>query len=79
MKPVPSGASQDDDILLFQLLGRLKMVRRADWVREGIAAPESVADHSFRVAAMVAGLAPAFKGIDRARVRHLEERDVLVA
>lgn len=38
-------------------VGRVKKIKRAGWVREGIAGCESVADHSFRVAvaAMVFG------------------------
>lgn len=33
-------------------VGKVKKVKRAGWVREGVANPESVADHSFRVAVM---------------------------
>lgn len=33
-------------------IGKVKKVKRAGWIREGITNPESVADHSFRVAVM---------------------------
>lgn len=33
-------------------IGKVKKVKRAGWVREGITNPESVADHSFRVTVM---------------------------
>lgn len=36
----------------LEAAGRLKDLKRAGWVRVGIPSPESVADHSFRVAVM---------------------------
>ncbi|UCF07590.1 MAG: HD domain-containing protein [Thermoplasmata archaeon] len=36
----------------FQRAGQLKNIKRAGWVRAGIAEPESVADHCFRTALM---------------------------
>jgi putative hydrolase of HD superfamily len=37
---------------LFRNAGKLKTLKRSGWVDHGIEAPESVADHSFRVAFM---------------------------
>jgi 5'-deoxynucleotidase YfbR-like HD superfamily hydrolase len=39
-------------IKLIKEIGKIKNVKRAGWVREGIKNPESVADHSYRVAVM---------------------------
>lgn len=44
-------------------IGKVKKVKRAGWVREGITNPESVADHSFRVAVMAMVFGDQF-GID---------------
>ncbi len=41
-----------DLIYLIKNIGKVKKVKRAGWVREGINDAESVADHSFRVAVM---------------------------
>lgn len=60
-----SGA--DDDLLrFFRLAGRLKETARAGWGLRGIAKPESVADHSFRLALLAFVLAPR-AGLDRER------------
>lgn len=40
------------EVNLIKDIGRIKKVKRAGWVREGINEAESVADHSFRVAVM---------------------------
>jgi putative hydrolase of HD superfamily len=58
--------------LLAALLqaGRLKTLRRAGWVRKGLAAPESVADHSYRAALLALMLAPEL-GVDNDRLIRL--------
>ena len=58
-----------DDLLRFlHLAGRLKETARAGWALRGVAAPESVADHSFRLALLAFVLAPRFDGeLDRGR------------
>jgi len=59
-----------DDALLrfFHLAGRLKETPRAGWALRGIADPESVADHSHRVALLALVLAPrAEPPVDAAR------------
>lgn len=43
---------------LFHLAGRLKTTARAGWALRGVASPESVADHSWRVALLALVLAP---------------------
>lgn len=48
-------------------VGRLKDLRRAGWVRRGIPAPESVADHSFRTAVLALVLADGL-GVDAGRL-----------
>ena len=39
-------------------VGRLKTLRRAGWVRVGVPEPESVADHTYRVAVMALLIGP---------------------
>jgi putative hydrolases of HD superfamily len=39
-------------IRLIKEIGKIKKVKRSGWTREGIEDPESVADHSYRVAVM---------------------------
>jgi putative hydrolase of HD superfamily len=39
-------------IRLIKEIGKIKKIKRSGWVREGIESPESVADHSYRVAVM---------------------------
>lgn len=58
-----------DDLLHFFLLaGRLKQTPRAGWPLRGVADPESVADHSFRLALLALVLAPrADEPLDRER------------
>jgi len=41
-----------DWLRFFQLIGRLKTLRRQGWLDRGVPDPESVADHSFRLALM---------------------------
>lgn len=53
------------DFLL--VVGRLKRVRRQGWVDRGIAAPESVADHSYRNA-MMAWILGDVAGLDTDRL-----------
>ncbi len=36
----------------FRQAGKLKRLKRTGWVKKGVSSPESVADHSFRVALM---------------------------
>ena len=39
------------DVLAFmEIVGKLKTTKRTGWVRSGIQLPESVADHSYRMA-----------------------------
>lgn len=40
------------EVDLIKNIGRIKRVKRAGWVREGVSEVESVADHSYRVAIM---------------------------
>jgi putative hydrolase of HD superfamily len=54
-----SPAPADDALLrFFHLAGRLKETPRAGWALRGIADPESVAEHSHRVALLALVLAP---------------------
>lgn len=52
---------------LFRNVGELKTLKRAGWVEHGIEPPESVADHSFRVAFMAMILGDAL-GLDTAKL-----------
>jgi len=56
----PGGRAPADDALLrfFHLAGRLKETPRAGWALRDIADPESVAEHSHRVALLALVLAP---------------------
>jgi putative hydrolase of HD superfamily len=57
-----------DLLAFFHLAGRLKETARAGWALRGVAAPESVADHSFRLALLAFVLAPrADPPVDRER------------
>ncbi|MCX7623063.1 MAG: HD domain-containing protein [Thermomicrobium sp.] len=57
------------ELLRFiQLLGRLKTLRRQGWIDRGVRAPESVAEHSFRLAAMGWVLAQERPDLDASRV-----------
>lgn len=47
--------------------GELKRLRRQGWVDRGVAEPESVADHSYRMAMMVLLLAPDRPDVDLSR------------
>lgn len=51
-------------------VGALKTLRRAGWLRVGIDAPESVADHSFRTALLALSLGPRL-GVDVDRLVRL--------
>jgi putative hydrolase of HD superfamily len=42
----------------FQTVGKLKTIKRTGWINHKVPDPESVADHSFRVAFMAMILAP---------------------
>lgn len=58
----------NDLLRFFHLAGRLKETPRAGWVLREVADPESVADHSFRLALMALVLAPRAEApLDRAR------------
>ncbi|MFH0714366.1 MAG: HD domain-containing protein [Candidatus Diapherotrites archaeon] len=48
-------------IEFFHLAGKLKETKRTGWVLSGVSEPESVSDHSFRMAVMAMVLAPRFK------------------
>jgi putative hydrolases of HD superfamily len=55
------------DILKFaETIGKLKRLKRTGWVRSNIPNPESVAEHSFRVAILTMVLAPIL-GVDEAK------------
>lgn len=55
------------DILKFaEIVGKLKKVKRTGWVRKHIPSPESVAEHSFRVAVLASVIAPKL-GLDQAK------------
>ena len=51
-------------------VGRLKTLRRAGWVRSGVEEPESVADHSYRLAMLALLIAPRL-GLDIDRLVRL--------
>ncbi|MCS7051748.1 MAG: HD domain-containing protein [Thermomicrobium sp.] len=59
----------DESSLLhcFRTIGRLKMVRRQGWIDRGVHDPESVADHSFRLALMAWILAQERTDLDAGR------------
>ena len=58
----------DSLLELFHLAGRLKTTPRAGWGLRGVAHPESVADHSWRLALLALVLAPRADGpLDRER------------
>jgi putative hydrolase of HD superfamily len=54
----PETASADALLRFLHLAGRLKSTPRAGWALRGITQPESVADHSHRVALLALVLAP---------------------
>ena len=60
---------QDWDTLLdfLEQAGRLKRLRRKGWVDRGVAAPESVADHSYRLALLALLAGSLHPGIDVSR------------
>jgi putative hydrolase of HD superfamily len=55
---------------IYELLSRLKEVKRAGWLERGVREPESVADHSFNVTALSIILAE-IKGLDIAEVARM--------
>ena len=55
---------------IYQLISRLKEVKRTGWLERGIQGPESVADHSFAVTALSIILAD-IKGLDVAEVARM--------
>ena len=61
--------SQDWDTLLdfLEQAGRLKRLRRKGWVDRGVAEPESVADHSYRLALLALLAGSLWPGIDVSR------------
>lgn len=61
--------SQDWDNLLdfLEQAGQLKRLRRKGWVDRGVAEPESVADHSYRLALLVLLAGSLHPGIDVSR------------
>lgn len=42
------------------IVGKLKRIERTGWVRRGVPKPESVAEHSYRLAVLAMALAPEF-------------------
>jgi putative hydrolase of HD superfamily len=66
-----SSATSKIDPLLFHAAGKLKEIKRRGWVLSGaVRNPESVADHSFRMAIMGAYLSNV-KGLDSAKVMRM--------
>jgi 5'-deoxynucleotidase YfbR-like HD superfamily hydrolase len=62
--PSPSTPDSEHGLIEFAfLIGRLKRTPRTGWTRYPIPNPESVADHSFRLATLAMLLAPQF-GVD---------------
>ncbi len=61
----------DDDLNaiagLFHLAGRLKTLKRQGWIDRGVDQPESVADHSWRLALMALLISRRSEGIDPER------------
>ncbi len=55
---------------LYELISRLKEVKRTGWLERGLQTPESVADHSFAVTALSIILAD-IKGLDVAEVARM--------
>lgn len=49
------------------IAGNLKRVKRTGWVRRGVPEPESVAEHSYRLAVLAMALAPS-SGVDENKV-----------
>jgi putative hydrolase of HD superfamily len=45
-------------ISFFEIVGKLKTLKRTGWIKNKVPSPESVADHSFRTAVMAMVLAP---------------------
>lgn len=45
-------------IKLLKIVGKLKQLKRSGWVRNNIPDPETVAEHSFRVAMLAMLWAP---------------------
>ncbi len=60
-----SGAG--DWLRFFEQVGRLKALRRQGWIDRGVREPESVADHSFRLALMAWLLAQERPSLDAER------------
>jgi putative hydrolases of HD superfamily len=56
---------------LFNLAGRLKQLKRQGWVDRGVEQPESVADHSYRLALMTMVIASRDPEIDASRAVRL--------
>ncbi|HYH78426.1 MAG TPA: HD domain-containing protein [Longimicrobium sp.] len=54
----PDNDATDGLLRFFHLAGRLKETPRAGWALRGVASPESVAEHSHRVALLALVLAP---------------------
>lgn len=50
-----------------KIVGRLKRLKRSGWVRNKVSDPESVAEHSFRLAILAMVLAPKI-GVDQLKV-----------
>jgi putative hydrolase of HD superfamily len=62
-------ASEWPQLLAFlRLVGKLKQLRRKGWVDRGVHEPESVADHSFRLALLAWIVGQSVAGADPARM-----------
>ncbi len=58
------GKSKQDIIRFFQNINRLKRIPRTGWVLKGVKKPESVAEHSFRVAILAYALTKDIAHVD---------------
>jgi len=66
----PSGNHIEGLKEIYELLSKLKEVKRTGWLERGVRDPESVADHSFNVTALSIILAE-IKGLDIAEVARM--------
>jgi len=64
-----NAASEWSQLLAFlRLVGKLKQLRRKGWIDRGVREPESVADHSFRLALLAWLIGQSVGGADPARM-----------
>ena len=65
-----SNSTLEKTLAILSDVGRLKTLRRTGWVRVGVTDPESVADHSYRVAMLALLIGPRL-GLDTGRLIHM--------